>query len=337
MKKFIKYLATGAAALAFTVGSVSAQTVLRAHTHQGETNPYGQLIKKFAEDVETMSGGELKFEVFYSSSLVGSAETWDAAINGIVDCDVTGAAYQGGKNTAFQFVGDLMGGYDTPIQWFAWVEHGGGREFIDDFYADYNMTFFGHFFGGHESLNSTRPLRSFEDLKDFKFRSPPGLETEIFASLGASPIVMDFTDVFTSLETGIIDGADYSTLANNLAGGIYDITKYTTYPGFHSMPADHLACRSDAIDNLSDEHRRIIEVAWAKAGFDLILLNYVLNADAVAKAPSLGLTLHDWSTEDRLKFRQTAREAWRTYAGDSPEAAVVLDSHEAFMTRIGLL
>ena len=60
----------------------------------------------------------------------------------------------------------------------------------------------------------------------------------VFANLGASPIVMDFTEIFTALETGIIDGADASNIATNVSLGLYDIVKHTNYPGFHSMPSD---------------------------------------------------------------------------------------------------
>ena len=64
-------------------------------------------------------------------------------------------------------------------------------------------------------MSSSRPIAGPEDLKNWKFRSPPGMETKIFEKLGASPIVMDFTEIFTALETGIIDGADASILVNN--------------------------------------------------------------------------------------------------------------------------
>jgi TRAP-type C4-dicarboxylate transport system substrate-binding protein len=115
----------------------------------------------------------------------------------------------------------------------------------NDLYNRFNMELIGWWVYGQESLVATRPVAGPEDLKDFKFPSPPGLETEIFASLGASPIVMDFTEIFTSLETGIIDGADASGLANNVSMGLYDLADHATYPGFHSMPADHLAIRKD--------------------------------------------------------------------------------------------
>ena len=70
----------------------------------------------FVEDVTAMSNGEIKIEMFYSSAVVKSTETFDAAATGILDCDMTGGAYQTGKNPAFQFAGDLMGGYQNPYQ-----------------------------------------------------------------------------------------------------------------------------------------------------------------------------------------------------------------------------
>ena len=79
-------------------------------------DPTGKQLAEWADDVQVMSGGDITVEMFYSSSVVATVETFDAAINGIIDCDATGGAYQTGKNPAFQFVGDIMGGYDTPWQ-----------------------------------------------------------------------------------------------------------------------------------------------------------------------------------------------------------------------------
>ena len=81
--------------------------------------------------------------MFYASSVVKSAETFDAAATGILDCDMTGGAYQTGKNPAFQFTGDLMGGYSNPYQQMSWMLHGGGRSAINDLYNAHNMEFVG--------------------------------------------------------------------------------------------------------------------------------------------------------------------------------------------------
>jgi TRAP-type mannitol/chloroaromatic compound transport system substrate-binding protein len=320
-----------------TAGVANAQsTTLRIQTHQSPESVSGQLVAEFVEQVEAMSGGSLDIEMFYSSSVVSSAETFDAAATGILDCDMTNGSYQAGKNPAFQFVADVMGGYDTPLQYLAWIQYGGGREAINALYNANGMQFVGAYLGGQESMNSTKPLAGIADLDGWKFRSPPGMESEIFASLGATPVVMDFTEIFTALETGIIDGADASTLANNLGLGIYDIAKHTTYPGFHSMSSDHLACNKTVWDGLTPEQHAVFTAAMDSLALKLMMRTIVENGEALTSLPEKGVTFYDWTDEDRATFRQAAVGRWDEWAKKTPETAELVESHKAFLSRIGL-
>ncbi len=108
--------------------ATAQQTTLRIQTHYNLDQMSGQLAQEFFDRIETMSNGEITIEPFFSFSVVKSVETFDAAATGILDCDMTGGAYQTGKNPAFQFVGDIMGGYDTPYQQLSWLYYGGGLE-----------------------------------------------------------------------------------------------------------------------------------------------------------------------------------------------------------------
>ena len=136
---------------------------------------------------------------------------------------------------------------------------------------------------------------------------------------------MDFTEIFTALETGIIDGTDASTLANNVGMGIYDIAKHTTFPGFHSMSADHLACRTDVWEGMPEAHRAIIISAEKNLGLDLMTLTLVENGEAVERCPSRGVTIYDWSPEDRAAFREAARATWEEWAKKTPETASIVE------------
>ncbi|SHI74582.1 TRAP-type C4-dicarboxylate transport system, substrate-binding protein [Palleronia salina] len=333
-----KTLMVTAAAGALLASQAMAQEVtLRIQTHYATEHPTGQLLAQWIDDVETMSGGDISIEMFYSSSVVATVETFDAAINGILDCDATGGAYQTGKNPAFQFVGDIMGGYDTPWQQYSWLYYGDGYEAAQELYNAQGMQLIGWSIYGQESLSSSTPIAGFADLEGWKFRSPPGMETEIFEELGASPIVMDFTEIFTALETGIIDGADASGLANNVGLGLYDIVSHATYPGFHSMPSDHLACNQAVWEGLSEQHRRIIDTAWQKLSFQVALANEKANAEAAADLQEQGVTLHDWSAEDRAEFRRAAQVAWDDWGTRSPEAAALLESHKSYLSDLGLI
>ncbi|WP_343115618.1 TRAP transporter substrate-binding protein [Ostreiculturibacter nitratireducens] len=334
--KINTFLRTAAVA-ALVAAPATAQTTLRIQTHYAPETVSGKLAAQFVDDIQTMSNGDIQIEMFYSSSVVATVETFDAAVNGIVDCDMTGGAYQTGKNPAFQFVGDIMGGYDTPYQQLSWLYHGGGYDAAQQLYNAQGMQLIGWWIYGQESLSSSKPLGGPDDLKGWKFRSPPGLETEIFEELGASPIVMDFTEIFTALETGIIDGADASGLANNVGLGLYDIVKHATFPGFHSMPSDHLACNKAVWDGLSDSQRRIIDTAMQKLALQTALTFEKANAEAAAKLKAEGVTLWDWSPEDRAAFRAGAQKAWERWAEKTPEARALVDSHKAYLAQLGLL
>ncbi len=331
-------LLAGAAVFAggFTMSAAVAETTsLRIQTHYAPETVSGKLAAQYVDDVQTMSNGEIKIEMFYSSSVVKSVETFDAAATGILDCDMTGGAYQTGKNPAFQFVGDIMGGYDTPYQQLSWLYYGGGLEAAQQLYNKFDMELVGWWIYGQESLASSKPIRNADDFKDWKFRSPPGMETKIFEKLGAKPIVMDFTEIFTALETGIIDGADASGLANNVGLGLYDLVKHANFPGFHSMPSDHLACNKAKWDGMPEAHRRIMSTAMMALALRTALTFEKKNAEAAAQLRAKGVNLYAWSPEDLQKFRDAAQASWPEFA-TTPEAEALVASHMGYLRQLGL-
>jgi len=331
-------LTASAITLALTMGTAQAQdgekTKLRIQTHFATETLSGSLAAEFIEDITVMSGGDIEVEMFYAGAVVKAAETFDAAATGILDCDMTGGAYQVGKNPAFQFAGDLNGGYGSPYQQYQWLLHAGGYEALNKLYNPNDMEFVGWWIPGPESLVSTAPIRGVDDLDGWKFRAPPGVITNIFDRLGASPIVMDFNEIFTALETGIIDGADASTLANNVGLGLYDIGKHTNYPGFHSMPADHLACRKDVWDEMPEAHQRILTVAMQALALKTTTKQDIEIQKAAAEMRNAGVTLHTWPEEEMAKYREAVAATWTEYA-TTPEAKELLSAHLDFLKEIG--
>ncbi len=339
----MRILKTAMAALATTclVASVASsaaaadKTTLRIQTHYAPETVSGKLAAQYIDDIQTMSNGMIEVEMFYSSSVVKSVETFDAAATGILDCDMTGGAYQTGKNPAFQFVGDIMGGYETPYQQLSWLYYGDGLEAAQKLYNKFDMELIGWWVYGQESLASSKPIRNADDFKDWKFRSPPGMETKIFEKLGAKPIVMDFTEIFTALESGIIDGADASGLSNNVGLGLYDIVKHANFPGFHSMPSDHLACNKAKFDAMPEYQQRIMKVAMESLALRTALTFEKKNAEAAAKLRAEGVTLYAWSPEDLQKFRDAAQATWPEFA-TTPEAKDLVEAHMAYLRQLGL-
>ncbi|MEM9603822.1 MAG: TRAP transporter substrate-binding protein [Pseudomonadota bacterium] len=329
-------LLTAALAAGLSTAAVADTTSLRIQTHFSPETLSGQMAAEWVEDVQKMSNGEIQIEMFYSSSVVKSVETFDAAVNGILDCDMTGGGYQTGKNPAFQFAGDLLGGYTNPYQQLAWMLHAGGFDKVQALYNKYDMEFVGWWIPGPESLSSTKPIAGVADFKDWKFRSPPGLATKVFAAMGASPIVMDFNEIFTALETGIIDGADAANLTNNVGLGLYDIAEHTNYPGFHSMPADHLACNKAVWDDMPAHHQHIMKIAMEALALRNATANEVKNAQTAKDLRAKGVNLYEWSPEELGKYREAVKIGWTEFA-DNDDAKALLESHIDFLTNMGLM
>lgn len=329
-------LAAGVAAIALmATGAFAAEFNLRMQTQYAAETVSGKLAQSFIDNMRAMSGGRVEIEMFWSSAVVATVEGFDAAATGILDGEMHGGAYQTGKNPAFQFVGDPMGGYDSPWELYSFFYFGGGREAANELYEAHNMHLVGWWTGGQESLSSSAPLQGPEALKGWKFRSPPGLETEIFAELGASPVVMDFTEVFTALETGIIDGADASSLANNVGLGLYDIVDNATYPGFHSMPVDHVTFNLDVWNSFPDDIKAMFETATQALAFQTAMTINLANEVAAAELRAKGVNLYDWSPEDRAEFRAGAQRAWDGWAEKTPEAKALVEAHRSFLRQIG--
>ena len=335
--KLFALVAGAATAALVTTSAIAQEFPLRYQTHWAPDSPSGTAAQAWMDDLNVMSGGRIQIEMFWSSSVVASTEGSDAAASGVLDGDIHGGAYLTGKNPAFQFIGDPMGGYNTPWEMYGFLYYGGGLEAANELYNDLNLKFLGWWGGGQESMSSSRPLAGPEDLKDWKFRSPPGLETEIFAELGATPIVMDFTEIFTALETGIIDGADATGLAGNKSLGLYDIEKHASYPGFHSMPMDHVTMNLDVWNSMPEDLQRMMEVSVQKLALQTTLQAALLNGEAAVALKEQGVTLYDWSPEDRAEFRAGAQKAWDGWAAKTPEAKALVDAHRAWMAKIGLL
>ena len=147
---------------------------------------------------------------------------------------------------------------------------------------------------------------------------------------------MDFNEIFTALETGIIDGADAANLTNNIGLGLYDIAKHTNYPGFHSMPADHLACRTDVWEAMPAHHRKIMEVAMDSLALHNATINEVKNAQNAVELRAKGVNLYTWSEEELAKYRAAVKAGWTEFA-TTPESQALLQSHIDFLVGIGAM
>ncbi|MEM8743746.1 MAG: TRAP transporter substrate-binding protein [Pseudomonadota bacterium] len=299
------------------------------------------MTDKWAPKLNTMSGGKVQIDVLPTKSVVPHRETIDAVANGILDGDLNAVSYFSGRDPAFAIIGDLIAGYDTVDQVRTFCQYGGGKEILQKLYDKYTKGKV-HVVGcgpyAKEAFVSTVPIKSVADFKGVKVRSPEGLAAEVFKRVGAAPVSLPFSEVYTALEKKVIDAADASAHVNNNAHGMYKVAKYPIYPGIHSMAVLQFIVNKKVWDSLGPEGQAALEV-WYQAAYDAMRREADLEDQKIADAQRKGgdVTIIDWPTAERAKFREIAVGAWEDFAKKSPMAKEALDAHLKYMRSTGLL
>ena len=303
---------------------------------QAGTLPH-QIFEEFAQRVTERSEGRLTIEPLALGAVVSSTESLDAVSAGILQAQHSGPAYFTGKDAAFALLSDPQGGFETPEQMRQWLDNGGGLELARELYGRYNVFFVGGVWYGAESLVSKKPIRKLTDFKGVKIRAPQGIGQDIFQILGAAPVNLPGSEVYTALERGVVDASDWGTLSMNQDLGYHKLAPYPIYPGYHSMPLADFAVNMNSWNALPDDLKALVVEEVGIFATEMIERNRAADEAIVAQADELGFEAIDLPADERRKFRQIAQGVWKEYAARSPMAQRIYDSQVAYLKQLGLL
>lgn len=196
----------------------------------------GIAVDNLAERVEAASNGRLRIKVYGGGELVPPFEVFDAVSRDTVEMGHDASYYHKGKVAAAQFFTAIPFGMNAA-ELDGWLHYGGGLELWRELYAPFNIVPFpcgntGVQMGGWFN----REINSVEDLDGLKMRIP-GLGGEVIQRAGATPVTMPGSEIFTSLQTGAVDAAEWVGAYNDVAFGLHKAAKYYYYPGWQEPSA----------------------------------------------------------------------------------------------------
>ncbi len=223
----------------------------------------------FCNRIKANTQGRLVIEPFAAGSVTGAFETLDAVTAGVLQAHSSWPGYFSGKDAGLAVISDFVFGYQHPHQAEAWFYYKGGLDMLRQAYAKYNAYPVGVSWWGVESIVSKKPVQTMADLKGLKFRSPQGMTAEILTKLGASIIVLPGGEVFSALDKGVVDGADWATVSMNQRMGFFDVAKYSIKL-YHSMPVQEFTVNLDAWKKLPNELKPMVETTTHEWTWDQV-------------------------------------------------------------------
>ncbi len=290
--------------------SASAQTALRINISLAQNSHYGVAIDTFAREVERRTDGRYKVQTFYSSALGAERESVEGVQLGTLDLTLTstGPLPNFVPDVAILDIPFLFRDYaharavlDGPI----------GQELLTKFPAKGMVGLAWAENGFRHMTNSKRPVNVPEDLRGLKMRTMENpIHIEAYRQFGILPTPMAFTEVFTALQQGTVDGQE-NPLSVITAAKLDQVQKYLSLTGHVYSPAVFLMNKAQW-DKLSQADKQ----AFLDAAKEAVKANRARVDDderkAVADLRAKGMTVAE--NVDKAKFQAALAPVYTDFA-----------------------
>lgn len=264
MKRSIIHILLG---LAFAASSTAAlaQTTLRA-SHQfpgGQGDPRDEMVQILAREVEAADVG-LKIQVFPSQSLYKAAEQWGALTRGQLDISSFPLDYASGRVP--QFSATLMPGL---VRNLAHAERLNQSDFMKDIKAiveDNGAVVIADAWLAGGFASKKQCITSPDTVKGQVIRAAGPAFEQMLAAAGASIASMPSSEVYSGMQTGVLDAANTSN-SSFVSFRLYEQVKCLTAPGDNALwfMYEPIIMSKKTWDKLNDAQREAIAAAASKA------------------------------------------------------------------------
>ncbi|MBE9604844.1 TRAP transporter substrate-binding protein [Acetobacteraceae bacterium H6797] len=283
-----------------------------------------------AKRVAALTDGKFQIRVFAAGELVPALEVANAVTGGTVDCGHTASYYFVGKDPTFTFDATWPFGFNFR-QLNAWMEYGGGRKVLEEFFAPMNIVSIpagntGAQMGGW----FRKEIKSVDDLKGLKFRVG-GFAGNVLAKLGVVPQQIAGGDIYPSLEKGTIDAAEWVGPYDDEKLGFNRVAPYYYFPGWWEGGLN-LAFYSNKqkYDALPQLYKEALESACRDATIETIAKYDVVNPPALRRLVAAGAQLRPFPREVLQASYKAAMELYDETCEKNPLFKKIYEHQKAF-------
>jgi TRAP-type mannitol/chloroaromatic compound transport system substrate-binding protein len=294
----------------------------------------GTTAETFADYVKAMSGGRLQVHVYGANEIVPAMGVFDAVSSGSVEMGHGGAYYWRGKVPAAQFFTTIPFGMNAQ-EMNGWLHHGGGMELWRELYEPFNLI---PFAGGNTGIQMAgwfnREINSLADLRGLKMRIP-GMAGDVFNRAGGTSVNIPGGELYTALQTGVIDAAEWVGPENDLAFGFHQIARYYYYPGWQEPGSTlELIVNKQAFESLPDDLQAIVTIAARAANQDMLDRYTARNNAALRElVDEKGAQLRKLPDEVLQRLYDISMQLYAEQSERDPAFKKVYDSYRKFLEQ----
>ncbi|MDD7909932.1 TRAP transporter substrate-binding protein [Pseudovibrio exalbescens] len=284
------------------------------------------MLEKVAELVKERTDGAVEFQIYPQGQLGNQREMTEGVQLGIIQGTVSPAGFLGGFNPAVSVL-DIPYLMPTDAEKAQKIRGGEFGEALLATFDSRGVKGVALWPNGWKHMTSNKPLESVDDFEGQKFRV---MDSKIligqFTALGASAIVLPFNEVYTSLQTGIVDGQEnpLDTIQRMKFFEVQDNLVLTNHGAFEDVVLFNQAWWAA----LPAEYQTVITEAFEEVIPELVAHKTAAAEDALKVIKDSGTTVRELDDAKRAKMREvmypTARDAYLSATGEEGQKLIAI-------------
>jgi TRAP-type mannitol/chloroaromatic compound transport system substrate-binding protein len=301
LRKFLgTTAASGALALMIAPSSAMAMDNIRWQipmsfastlTALGDTMPW------VADQLRLVSGGAIDLRIAEPGAVVPALAIFESVADGSIDAGYSWMGYEWGTVPAAALFGATPFGLESN-EFMAWMNFHGGKDLLAEVFHPYNV---------HPILCGTispetagwfrNEINSADDFKGMRFRAA-GVGGEIMAEFGMSVTLLPGGELYQALETGVLDGTEFSLPTVDQQLGFFQVANYLYLPGWHQPSTNqYLYVNLDVWNGLSDQTKAVLETTCMAGQAYSISRAEALQGAAIKNFQEQGTNVRTYSDE----------------------------------------
>ncbi len=325
LAKGVLAVTLGVSALVTSAATFAADYNWRFANLYGRGTAFGAVYEDLAKNIETMSDGRIAVQVLYSGEGVGTSGILNAVKSGLITMGAPFQPMHAGEFPAGVVEVGLPGGTSDVGELLTLFNERGWGDVLTEAYGKQGLVWLEPYIQPPVYIITKKPIKSIEDFKGMKIRAP-GAYGKFLRNLGASPVSLAWSEIYTSLATGVIDGSIGSNMIDHRDGNHVEVAKYM-YPlpiaGAQVLP---IIVNQREWKKLPQDLQAIVRAATSQHALEQITKSKLWESQAVAEMEAKGL---EWSPQpsdaDKQAWSEAGTSLAQEYAKEDPYSKQLVD------------
>jgi len=307
------------------VDTASAAQNWRFSNLYGRGTAFGDLYQQLAKDIEKNTNGEVKVQVLFSGEGVGTSGLLGATKSGLITMAAPFQSMHAGELPAGVVEIGLPGGTADTDDLYKLFHEDGWDKILKKAYGSQGLVWLEPYIQPPVYIITKKPIKSVADFQGLKIRAP-GAYGKFLRNLGASPVSLAWSEIYTSLATGVIDGSIGSNMIDHRDGNHVEVAKYMYKLPLAGAQVLPIVVNRNAWNKLSDTAKKGVYDATVAHAKNQLTMSKKWESEAVAQMEAKGLK---WSPEpsaaDKEAWAKAGAGLWDEYSKKDKYSKELID------------